>query len=310
MPRRTEDIVWNVTGQTLRHRAPQGRPTSATFKVFAESMGDDGTPEFTGAATVDSVNTTVSSSSGASQSDPRRLNVASTAGVVVGRKLLVAEGQKQEWVEPLQVGTGYLLLRDRLLGDYTTAATVQSCDITAAVDAAWVADLSNLSDLSDPNPDYRVRWSIVIAGVTHIAYSFFELVRAPRVLHVDLVDLGARWPGLAEMLGRADQGDQGRSILEGAWRMVRVELAGINLNDTAVMEDERLDEAVIHAAFVVLAEAGIHPRAFAPVEYVRIKAERFDRFIEQHFKIGKGVPRAGGQDSDVERTTAQGLFIR
>lgn len=310
MPRRTEDIVWNVTGQTLRYRVPQGRPTSATFQVFAESMGDDGTAEFSGAAVVDSVNTTVSSSSGAAQADPRRLNVASVAGVVVGQKYLVTEGQRQEWIEPLEVGAAHLILRDRLMGDYTTAATVQGCDLTAAVDATWVADLANLSDLADPNPDYRVRWSIVISGVTHIAYSFFELVRAPRVLHVDLADLGARWPGLPEMLERADRLDQGRRILEAAWRIVRVELGGIRLNDTAVMEDERIDEAIILAARMVLAEGGIHPRAFTVGEYVKLTTEKLDRFLEQHFRIGAGVPRAGGQDSNVERTTAQGLFSR
>lgn len=309
-PRRTDDIVFDLTGQTLRYRVIQGRPTSATFEVFSEAMGDDGTAEFSGAAVVDSVNTTLSASSGPTQTDPRKVSLTSTASIVAGRKYLIGEGQLAEWVEVLSLHTGYIRVRDALLHDFTTAATFQGCDLTGAVDAAWVADLANLSDLSDPNPDYRVRWTIIVSGVTHVAYSFFELVRAPRVLHVDLLDLGARWPGLVEMLDGPDRADQARSILEAAWRIVRAELGGIRLNDTAVMEDERLDEAVILAARVVLAEGGKHPRAFSASEFVALTNGKLDRFLEQHFRIGDGVPRAGGQDSDVQRTTAQGLFIR
>ena len=43
--RSTADIAFGVTGQTLRHIVRAGRPTSATFEVFAADAGDDDTPE-------------------------------------------------------------------------------------------------------------------------------------------------------------------------------------------------------------------------------------------------------------------------
>lgn len=302
--RRHDDIVWNVTGQSLRYRAPQGRPTSADFAVFADGTGDDGTAEFSGTATVDAVDTTVSSASGAQQADPRKVSLASTAGIVVGRKYLLTENSATEWGEVLSIHSGHVRMRDRLLGDYTAAATFQGCDLTAAVDATWVADRNNLSDLADPNPDYRVRWAITIGGAVVPAYSYFELVRAPRALAVDLLDVSARWPGLAEMLDVTDRGDQARTLIESASRIVRVDLAGIDLNDTAIMEDETLDEAIVRAARMVLAEAGIHPRAFSAGEYVAIATGSYERFVEQNFRVRLRAPIASGADSGAESRQA------
>lgn len=304
MARRTEDVVFEVSGQVLLYRVPQGRPVSATFEVFDDAMGDDGVPEFIGAATVDAVNTTVAAASGPGQSDPRRLNLTSTAGIVVGRKYLLSESQLREWVEPVMVGSGFVRMRDRLQNDFTTAATLQSTYVLAAVDAAWVADSGNLSDLSDPNPDYRVRWSVDVSGSIQIAYSYFDLVRAPFLHSVDVNDLVARFPGLAEGLMTGDRLDQGRRIIDDAWRVVRGELAALRLNDTAILEDEALDEAVLRAALVQLAEAGIHPRSFTATEYVTLTRANYDRHVDQHFRVSLRPPVAEGSDSSAANRAA------
>jgi hypothetical protein len=167
-----------------------------------------------------------------------------------------------------------------------------------------VADDVNLSDLSDPNPDYRIRWLVTVGGVDTVAYSYFDFVRAPYIHAIDLGDIGARWPGIAEILDAGDRIDQARSVIESAARVVRLELASLDLSDAAVLEDERLDEAVTMAALMVLAQGGTHPRQFAAMEYVQLTTDRFDRFIEKHFRISLKPPVASGSDSVAERRQA------
>jgi hypothetical protein len=304
MARRTERVIYGVTGQSLLYRVPQGRPSAATFKVFADAAGDDGTEEFSGAATVDAVNTTVSSASGATEDDPRRINLASTASIVAGRKYRLSEGQLVEWAEVLSVGTGFVRVRDRLMNDYTTAAVFASTYLSASIDATWVADDANLSDLSDPNPDYRIRWLVTVGGADTLAYSYFDFVRAPYIHAIDLGDVGARFPGVAEILDAGDRLDQARSIIESAARVVRLELATLELSDAAILEDERLDEAVTLAALMVIAHGGTHPRQFTAMEYVQLKTDQFDRFIDKNFRASLKPPVAAGSDSAAERRAA------
>lgn len=305
MARRTERVIYGITGQALLYRVPQGRPSAATFKVFADAAGDDGTEEFSGTATIDSVDTTVDAASGASESDPRKVNLASTASIVAGRKYRLSEGQLVEWVEVLSVdASGFVRTRAPLLNDYTTAAVFEGTYLSAAVDATWVADDANLSDLVDPNPDYRARWLITVDGADTLAYSYFDLVRAPYIHAVDLSDLSGRWAGVHEILQPGERMDQARGLIESACRVVRIELASIDLSDAAVLEDERLDEAVTLAALMLLAEGGRHPQTFSAAEYAQLTADRFNRFIEKHFKVSLKPPVASGSDSIASRRPA------
>jgi hypothetical protein len=310
MARRTEDVVYGRTGQTLLLRVPQGRPSAATFEVFAESVGDDGTAEFSGTATVDTVNTTLSAAAGPAQADPRRVELASTTGIIAGRKYLLSEGQVAEWVEPIEVAGAYVRLRDRLLHNFTTSATFVSTYVSADVDDVWVADRANLSDLSGPNPDYRVRWVATVGGVEREVYSFFDLVRAPFEHAVSIGDVALRFPGVAEMLHASDRTDQARALIDSAWRMVRLELAASGLNDTAIMEHEALDEAVTYAARLVLAEGGTHPRSMDAAGFAEIARATYERFMEKHFLVLLRPRVAVGSDSAAVTKTAQPFWVK
>src|SRR5689334_5792748 len=131
-------LTLNVLGQQLALQVPNGRPSAATFDVFRNYTSDDATPEFTGAAVVDAPNTTVSASSGPTEIDPQKLSLASTTGIVTGRKYLVSENAVQEWVEPVEIRAGYIRTRHPLKNSFTTAATFVSTWITGAVDAAFI----------------------------------------------------------------------------------------------------------------------------------------------------------------------------
>lgn len=278
-------ITWNVTGQQLTLRAPNGRPTAATFQVFRNYTSDDGTPEFSGAATIDAPNTTVSASSGPAQADPQKLSLASTAGIVTGRKYLLSENALQEWVEPIEVRASYIRVRHPLKNNYTTAATLVSTWITAAVDAAFVADLSKLSDLTDMQADYRVRWSITVGGQTVVAHSFFDVVRAEARHSVDVDDVNARAPGLVDSLPTEYRSEDGRALVDAAWRALRAHFAALAIDVNSLRDDEVIDELVILRALRVLAEGGWHPKGIEWGAYLELVTSNYDRFFEQHFAV-------------------------
>jgi hypothetical protein len=301
MSRTTADVVYGVTGQTLIHRVMQGRPTSATFEVFNDYASDDDTAEFSGTATVDSVTTTVDAASGPAQSDPQKLSIASTASIVIGRKYLLSEAGKQEWVEPIEIVTNdYIRVRHPLRSDYTTAATLVGTYLSAAVDSTWVADLGNLGDSIDPNPSYRVRWEVVVGGATVPAYTFFDFVRASISHQIDLSDLNDRAPGLVDSCPMDYSIDQGRTLIDSAWRQCVADLARLGIDSDALRDDFITDELTIRRALNMLARGGWAPGSFSVTEYVLVTQQDYDRFFEQHFQVAQPHKMATGTGGGAE----------
>lgn len=297
MSRDTPSLLFGALNQTLAFRVPHGRPTSGTFRVFGDTTGDEGEVEFEGPVSIDAVSTAVASASGASQSDPRRVNLASVVGVAIGRKYLLAEDARQEWGEVVEIGTGYVRLRHALLGDYTTAATFKSTYAFASVDSAWAADDANLGDVSDPNPDYRVRWDLQVGGAKFLAYSYFDLVRSPTQHRVDIADLNLRWPGLADSIPVEYRVDQGRVLIDEALRLVRMDMVRVGLDVDSARDDDQVDELVILAGLRLLAEGGMHPRTMSAGEFVQLTQGNYERFFEQHVQASLRIAVAVGSDS-------------
>jgi hypothetical protein len=302
MSRSTTEIVYDVTGQTVAHRFMRGRPTSATFDVFADYAGDDATAEFSGSATVDSVSTTVDLACGASSADPQQVKLTATTNIEIGRKYLLAEDSVTEWVEPIEiVSADSIRVRHPLRNDYTTAATFVGTTLTAAIDATWVSNEANLSDQLDSNPSYRVRWEIVSSSATYVEYSFFDLVRATVTHQVDLSDLNDRAPGLADSCPTEYRVEQGRPLIETAWKSVRARLAAMGIDTDALRNDEITDELVILRSLNLLARGGWRPLGFDSLaEYIAATQQDYDRFIEQHFLVAQPHKMATGTTGAAE----------
>lgn len=304
--RTTTDLLFGVVGQTLSHRVMQGRPTSATFTVLEDYANDDATAEFSGTATVDAVTTTVNAASGNATTDPHKINLTATTNIVTGRKYLLGQNSKQEWVEPIEiVSASHIRVRHPLRNDYTTGATFVGTTITAAVDATWVAAEANLSDHLDPNPDYRVRWSIVVDGATHISYSYFDLVRSTVTHGVDIEDLNARAPGLHDTLPIEYQAEQGRPLIDSAWRSVQAKLSSLKIDTDALRDDQFIDELVILRCLYMLASGGWRPLNMSSGEYIAETRTDYERFIEQHMQVRLAHPVASGSGSGVQTVIAQ-----
>ena len=281
--RTTTDITFGAAGQVVAYRVPQGRPSAASFAAYYEFADDTGPSLFSGSATLDSVTTTLTAASGPSQTDPAKLNMTST-GVVVTRKYLISEGQRSEWIQPVEVATGYVRARHPLKNDYTTAATVVGTTITGAIDATFVAALNNLSNPRDPNPSYRMRWDITVGGVATVAYSFFDLVRAPMTCQVDIDDINARAPGLQDSIPVEYNVEQGRPLVDAALRSVQADFAAIGFEMDALRDDQILDEIVILRALSILASGGWKPMGMTSAEYATITRTEYDRFLEKNFQ--------------------------
>lgn len=313
MPKRTQDITFNVTGQSVTERVVEGQPDSATFKVFADTETDDATARFSGSATVDTVDTTVDAGSGPTQTDAHRLNVASTTGMQTKRKYLVQEESMQEWVEILRIVTDqYVLVRHPLKNDYTSAATVKGATLSAAVDAAWVADSGNISDQENPLPDWRVRWLIDMPTGPDLVYvTFFDLVRVPIQTGLTMADLDLRFAGLVDKIGEDYDSEQGIPLIGESWRALKAELAvRVDVNDAALRDDERLRECHILKALQLVGESGLHPAQFAAAEYADLTKTNFERYFEAAYLLAPKNAIATGTGGGASTPSAQPFWRR
>jgi len=296
----TTDLVYGVTGQTFEYRSLVGRPTAATFSVFNDYDSDDSaSPEFTGTATVDTVSTTVDVASGQGQTDPQRLNVASTSGMSLDRKYLVSENGRSEWVQPIEIVTNdYIRCRYPLQYGYTTAATVVSTTAIATVDATWVADLDNISDHRDPNPSYRVRWSLTIGSATVIAYSFLDLVRAKISHAIDADDINGRAPGFVDSMPIEYRPDNAASLIDSSFRALKAKLAAHALDVDAIRNDDLLNELALLKCLAILGAGGWKPLNYDSVaQYAADTKLDFETLFQQLVSVTmkiKGADRDGG----------------
>lgn len=244
--RTPQDILFDVTGQSLYFDCPEGRPTSVTsVSIFPWDASDDHDSEWSATGAVETnPNTTIDAASGYGQSDARILNVEATTGFAVDRSYLVtsADGAK-EWFDVAEIDSGNsVTARHPLHNAYASADTVQSTRITATVDVDWVADEANLRDDAGPNPHYRVRWVYVVGGVTYVADTYFNLVRyAGRhgVLPQNVESLAAGW---LDSLPTDHRANQGRTLIDDAHRAVKFDLHAVWTDDAMVAHTEIVDE--------------------------------------------------------------------
>lgn len=266
----TQDILYNVTGQSLSYVPTEGQPSSVTgVTVLEAAADDDSTAEgaTTGSASISSISTTVDQASGQSESDPRKLYVAATTGIVAGDRLLVssATDTRSEWVEIVGVVSGdYVIVAEPLANDYASSDTVVGTKISISVDSTWVADKSNVSYEIDPNPRYRVRWEYVVGGVTYVQASFFDLVRYRGAHTVVGMDVERAFPGWINSLPTEHRADRGRRIISEAYRQVKMDLYKHSKADQMVRNREAVDHLVLFKANALRVTASAVDGGIAP----------------------------------------------
>jgi hypothetical protein len=250
--RSVADILFDVTGQTLYLDCVEGHPSAVTsVDIFPWDASDDASSEWTATGAVETnPNTTIDAASGYGLADARLLYVAATTGFAVDRSYLVtgADGFK-EWFGVAEIDSGNsITARHPLHNAYASADTVQSTRITATVDATWVADSGNLRDDAGPNPHYRVRWVYVVAGVTYVADTYFNLVRYAGKHGVRPQDVDGIAPQWLDGLPTDYRASQGRPLIDEAYRAVKLQLHAIWTDDAMVSNTDIIDELTRYKA--------------------------------------------------------------
>ena len=284
----TQDILFGVTGQSLILDCEDGRPASITdVQVWPASADDTSTEEAatTGSAAVETnPNTTLSSAAG-SGVNPATLSVTSATGIGVARSYrLAATSGLYEDVTPLAVSGTTVTLKSPLINDYASGSTLKSCRVSIGLDATWVADVGNVSPTWSPNPSYRVRWTLVdSAGATQVYDRYFDLVRYAARHGVTPPMIEARFPGWLDALPIDCRADQGRSIIDRAFKALRFDLYADSKADQAIRNAELVAELVTTRAQLLAIEDAV--TMGAPVDAARydvaskVYRQRYDQML-------------------------------
>jgi len=290
--RTTLDIIYGVTGQTVYHDCAEGRPSSVTSAtVYAWDATDDSDGEDAiGAASVETgPSTTIDAASGFGQADPRVLYVAATTSAAIDRRYLVtaADGQR-EWFDVEEIDSGNsITAKHPLFNAYASADTVQSTRIQATIDSTWVADTANVCG-DDANPGYRIRWVYVVNGVTYVADSYFNLVRYVGKHGVRPQDVELTFPGWLDRLPTDHREDQGRKLIDEAYRQVKIDLAAVEIDDASVANAEIVDELTRWKTLAVAEMARFMMNGQSEAAYAAAKQayqERLDSLVRLTTKV-------------------------
>lgn len=225
-----QDILFGVTGQQVYFDCPWGVPTAvASASMFDDQVGDTGAAESAlGSPSVESVSLNFNATSGKGQAEPRKLNLASTTGLVRRRRFIAtAAGGDIEHVEIARITSATVAYaRSPLLQEYTSTApdTLKSPRLVATVDSTWVADSGNLSDPLDPASLYRVRWVCTVGGATKVGVSWVRLVRYSDLHAVTPVEVESCSPGWLARLPVDDRVGAGERMIAEAARQVTIDL--------------------------------------------------------------------------------------
>lgn len=306
-----ESFTLGVTGQSSVMRFLQGRPSAVTFEVFRDYNDDDGVPEFTGTATVDAVNTTIAAPAGSSTADARSITVVSATGIVEGRKYRLGG---REWIEPVRITASIagaeIVTRQPITGVYDTGATLESTYASASLNDAWLVDDDNLSDLGNPWPDFRIKWTATIGATTAVDYSFLDLVRVNVQYGIDIEDVNLRVPGLRDSMPTAYRDDNGVTLLRSAWFSLQASLNAIGLTTDAVRDAQFIDEAMVLKTMHVLAQGGWHPLTVDWQAFHDTTRDAFNTFLNQHLQSSQRHPLSTGSGSPSERKSGAPIWVK
>lgn len=267
-------LTYDVTGQVVSFWPPQaeviasGAPTAAaTYSVWGGTQANDETAKFTGSATLDSVATTVDAASGYSQANRQKVNVASTSNITVGHRYLLtnAQGQREQVVVTYIASDDYVLVEEPLAYDYTTADTLKGLRHYFTIDAAFIADASNINaagniDLFQRDssageyPPFRVRWTYTTGSISRITWTTFDVVRQAAKSRLSISDLRALFPDVIFQEQIAQRGQDFAPQLVAAERDVSIDARTAGYDPDQVRDAEIWDRLVLQKWAVIIGE--------------------------------------------------------
>lgn len=245
---RHQEILFGIDGQAFALDVLEGRPSAPSVTVYDAEMDDGGQSEAatSGAASVDSVNTTVDV---AADAGDNTLTLDSVDSVAKGRRYLV---NGLEWAEVIGISGLVVTLRRPLLNAHAVGATFQGCRISIGVDSTWVADDANLTCAG-----YRLRWEYTVNGSVTVGVSFATLVRYASKTLLTALDIDDRIPGWIDRLPPDHIDDQGAALIASSFEALRFDALGDAKLLRAIRDTETLRELAIYRANLCSVEAQV-----------------------------------------------------
>lgn len=288
---KTQDLKYNVTGQTVYFDCPEGRPSSiVSMKLYAMGSGDDGTVE----AALDtpaieaSPDTTFDDVAGVGQSNRKLCPLTATTGTALGRRFLATNAAgERDWVEVGEIDSGVsITAKEPLKNAYASGAKFVSTRITAAVLDAFIQSSNKITDNNDPNPGYRLRVEYVYGNATEVHHKGVDVARYPgghTVTPADMESYRAAWSNLLPTHHREDGGLR---LLDEAYDDHKWNLFHAGVADETIRNQAATDRAVKLLAWVNATEGGDDE------DLARHAAVKYQSFLDGLFRITAKVAKA------------------
>lgn len=276
-------IVYNVTGQTIEFYPPEwaeGVPVAAaTYKVWRGGESMDNTPEFSGTATADAVDTTFDGAAGFGQTNRKTCPLTSTANVVLGAFYRVGNALSQaELVEVGAIAAGVsVTARNDLQRDYVSTDTFKGLKQTITLDSTFLQTEANINALIDP---WKIEWIYTINSVQRQHMTFFDLVRVAKQHNVQAEDLYDVWPDLAFREDVDQRGEAWEPQISQGYLVVIEHLRDYGITISQVRDAQRLDLLVVYAALMIIAETGKAPKGRDVQVYIEERQAKYQSRLE------------------------------
>ena len=285
----TVDLIYNQTGQTVYVYPDEwalGVPTSATCAVYKGDKDMDEDPEFSPTVTIDSVSTTIAAAAGPAQSNPRRLVLASCAGIDPGISYLAeTDAEQRELVTPTKAHTAsaYIDLENELRYDYpASGCTLKGVRMSFTVNADWIANSNNI--LLPDWPSYKAVWTYTLGGLSRRAYTYLRIVRQVAKTGVTVRDLQKYMPDILLEEPRSQRGQGYNPLIEGAWEDCRRDLLALGREPSVFRDTEILAGLHIRRCLLNLGlYRGVAPGNWDPVAWTNQMRQDYEAYKSEHF---------------------------
>lgn len=301
-------LVYGGGAQTIRHipRTSTGLAVvvgSATYSIVdlrRSTDASDRTVQASTAATLDSVNTTISAAAGPQTADPRKITVASATGITAGRRYLLTHattGQSQP-VRVQAVTGSVLLLAEPVAAAYASSATFKGLEISGTFPSATANDETLFDNGGGP---YLVAWTYSAGGATLTHEEIIFVERSASLCPATEADLRERYPEI----GPSTVGGQANvaAFLHAGWLALRSDLLsrGIDLGD---LKPALVVEAVCAGTASRVARFSSTAAADRIDEWADL-ADRFEaRYRDMLAAMSRGRDRPGTVEISREDATA------
>lgn len=293
-------VIYNEGAQTLRHvpvdrRGRVRAVASATYTLvdLRETESASERELAAGSATVGAVNTLLTAAVGAGTADPTLIPVTSATGITAGRTYALASvtGRVESFLVERVSGTNVYAAHE-IVGDYTTADSVVSVEISASFPSPQAADESSLWDGGGP---YQVTWEYTIDDSLYLVPEIIWLTRYSVQPFVTPADVLIAYPPLGTRARR-------RATIDDA-------IAAATQDYVAECESASKDPTLYRATN--LAKVAVRERAIAYVlawcgdaEEAQKHEDAWSRFVNQMLV---GGPKVGAVTvSKVDNTALPG----